>query len=65
MCGETLVMRTVTNALNPNCGNNLWGCRNYRNSSDRGCNYFKLVDEDDVMDERDLKIEKHKLKIEN
>jgi len=48
--------------LNPNCGKKLWGCRNYRNSSDRGCSYFKLVDEDDVMDERDLKIEKLKKK---
>jgi len=50
--------------LNPNRGKKLWGCRNYRNSSDKGCSYFKLVDEYDVMDERDLKIEKQKLKIE-
>jgi ABC-type lipoprotein release transport system permease subunit len=50
--------------LNPNCGKKFWGCRNYRNSSDKGCSYFRLVDEDDVMDERDLKIEKQKLKIE-
>ena len=57
-CGETIVIRTVTDALNPNCGKKFWGCRNYRNSSDKGCSYFKLVDENDVMDERDLKIEK-------
>jgi len=63
-CGENVVIRTVTDALNPNCGKKLWGCRNYTNSSDKGCSYFKLVDEDDVMDERDLKIEKQKLKIE-
>jgi hypothetical protein len=63
-CGETVVIRTVTDALNPNCGKKFWGCRNYRNSSDKGCSYFKLVDEDDVMDERDLKIEKQKMKIE-
>jgi len=50
--------------LNLNCGKKLWGCRNYKNSSDKGCSYFKLVNEDDVMDERDLKIEKQKLKIE-
>ena len=61
-CGETVVTRTVTDALNPNCGKELWGCRNYRNSSDKGCSYFKLVDEDDVMYERDLKIEKQKKK---
>jgi len=67
-CGETAVIQTVTDALNRNCGKKLWGCRNYRNSSDKGCNYFKLVDEreekDDVIDERDLLIEKQKLKIE-
>jgi len=64
-CGETLVIRIVTDALNPYCGKKFWGCRNYRNSSGKGCSYFKLVDEDDdVMDERDLKIEKQKLKIE-
>ena len=61
-CGENVVMRTVTDALNPNCGKKFWGCRNYRNSSDKGCSYFKLIDEDDVMDERDLKIEKQKTK---
>jgi len=63
-CGENVVIRTVNDALNPNCGKKLWRCRNYRNSSDKGCSYFKLVDEDDVMNERDLKIEKQKLKIE-
>jgi len=63
-CGETVVIQTVTDAFNRNCGKKFWGCRNYRNSSDKGCNYFKLVDEDDVMDERDLLIEKQKLKID-
>ncbi|KEH27942.1 GRF zinc finger protein [Medicago truncatula] len=63
-CGENVVVRTVTDSLNPNCGKKFWGCRNYRNSIDKGCSYFKLVDEDDVMDERDLKIEKQRLKIE-
>ncbi|KEH37795.1 hypothetical protein MtrunA17_Chr2g0303261 [Medicago truncatula] len=63
-CGETVVIRTVTDAFNRNFGKKLWGCRHYRNSSDKGCSYFKIVDEDDVMDERDLLIEKQKLKIE-
>lgn len=63
-CGETVVIRTVTDALNRNFGKKLWGCRNYRNSTDKGCSYFKLVDEDYGMDERDLLIEKQKLKIE-
>jgi hypothetical protein len=63
-CGENAVIRTVTDPLNPNCGKKFWGCRNYRNSSDKGCSYFWLVDEDYCMDERDLKIENQKLKME-
>jgi len=49
--------------LIPNCGKKFWGCRNYRNVSDKGCSYFKLVDENDFIDERELKIEKQSKKI--
>jgi hypothetical protein len=34
-----------------------WGCRNYKNQYDRGCSFFKLVDEE-FIDERDVKIAK-------
>lgn len=46
---------------NPNCGEKFWGCKNYKHSFDKGCSFFKLLD-DDVIDERDIKIEKQKKK---
>ncbi|AES87496.1 putative transcription factor GRF family [Medicago truncatula] len=61
-CGEQAVIRTVADMSNPNCGKNFWGCKNYKNSFDKGCRFFKLLDED-VIDERDVKIEKQKKKI--
>jgi hypothetical protein len=39
-----------------------WGCRNYKNQYDRGCSFFKLVDEE-FIDERDVKIAKLEKKI--
>lgn len=46
---------------NLNCGEKFWGCKNYKNSFDKGCSFFKLLD-DDVIDERYIKIEKQKKK---
>ncbi|KEH41474.1 transmembrane protein, putative [Medicago truncatula] len=31
----------------------IWGCKNYRNHYEKGCGFFKLVDEEQV-DEWDL-----------
>jgi len=62
-CGEPTVVRTVTDTLNSNYGKKFWGCSNYRNANDKGCSYFKLVGEDDFIDERELKIEKQSKKI--
>ena len=56
-CGEETVVRTVTDSHNPNCGKKFWGCRNYKNQYDKGCSFFKLVDEE-FTDVRDLKIAK-------
>lgn len=58
-CGDYGVIRTVTDITNPNCGKKFRGCRNYRNSTDKGCGFFKLVEDDN---ERELKIEKQKRK---
>jgi len=63
-CGELLVLQTITDESNPNYGEKFWGCRNWRNRIDNGCNHFQWVDnEDDVVDERDVKIAKQKKKI--
>jgi hypothetical protein len=62
-CGEPNVVRTVTDSLHRNYGKKFWGCSNYRNANDKGCSYFKLVGEDDFIDERELKIEKQSKKI--
>ena len=56
-CGEETVVRTVTDTYNPNCGKKFLGCRNYKNQFDKGCSFFKLVDEE-LCDDRDLKIAK-------
>jgi len=66
-CGETPVIRTVTNNTNPNCGKKFWGCKNCRNHYEKGCGFFKLVDEEQV-DDRDLlyaKLERKNLKLKN
>ncbi|KEH19772.1 hypothetical protein MTR_8g468130 [Medicago truncatula] len=59
-------MTTVTEITNPNCGKKFWGCRNWRNRNDSGCNYFQfVVDDDDKcddVDERDMKIARQKKK---
>ncbi|CAJ2636194.1 unnamed protein product [Trifolium pratense] len=64
---EELVLHTVTDITSLNFGKKFWGCRNYRNCNDKGCSFFKWFD-DDIVDERDLKIErqkKKKLKLKN
>lgn len=60
-CETESVIRTINDPRNPNFGRNFWGCRNYKNSMDKGCGFFKLIEED-VVDERDLKIEKQRKK---
>ncbi|KEH19683.1 GRF zinc finger protein [Medicago truncatula] len=66
-CGEETVIRTITDNTNPNCGRRFWGCRNYKNQFDKGCSFFKLLDEE-VTDERDLlisKLQKKNVKLKN
>lgn len=46
-----------------NFGKKFWGCRNFRNHVNKGCNFFKWF-EDDIIDERDLKIQRQKKKIQ-
>ncbi|KAL5055305.1 hypothetical protein RYX36_035987, partial [Vicia faba] len=61
-CQEECVMRTVTNLNIVNVGKKFWGCRNCINQLEKGCNFFKWVG-DEVVDERDLKIERQRKKI--
>ena len=66
-CGEIPVIRTVTDNTNPNCGKKFRGSKNYRNHYEKGCGFFKLVDEEQV-DDRDLlysKLEKKNLMLKN
>jgi hypothetical protein len=66
-CGEETVIRTVTDNTNPNCGKRFWGCKNYMNQFDKGCSFFKLVDEE-VTDDQDLliaKLQKKNLKLKH
>jgi hypothetical protein len=62
-CGEKQVLRTVTDVSNPNFGKKFWGCVNYKNQFDKGCNYFNWFDSrDDIIDAKDMEIEKLKKK---
>lgn len=64
-CDEYLILKTVNDITNPNYGEKFWGCRNWRNKIDNGCNYFEFVDDckaDERYDERDLKIARQKKK---
>ncbi|RHN41090.1 putative transcription factor GRF family [Medicago truncatula] len=62
-CGEKQVLRTVTDVSNPNYGKKFWGCVNYKNQFDKGCNYFNWFDfRDDIIDAKDKEIEKLKKK---
>jgi len=47
--------------VNQNYGKQFWGYRNYRRKLDPGCNHFRWLD-DDIVDERDMLIEKLKKK---
>lgn len=44
-----------------NFGKKFLDYRNYINDMDKGCNFFKWLD-DETVDERDLKIERQKKK---
>ena len=61
-CQEECVMHTVTDLNSVNVGKKFWGCRNYRSLLEKGCNFFKWVG-DEVVDGRDLKIERQRKKI--
>ena len=56
-CGVECVVHTVSDPMNPNCGRKFFGCRNYKNNFDKGCSFFRFVD-DEVVDGRDFKMEK-------
>ena len=60
-CKDIEVLKTVTDVMNPNYGKQFWGCRNYRSKLDPGCNHFRWLD-DDIVDERNMLIEKLKKK---
>ena len=47
---------------NVNFVKKLWGCRNYMNHMHKRYDYFKWLD-DDIIDERDLKIQRQKKKL--
>lgn len=59
---EESVIHIVGDMNNVNFRKSIWSCRNYRNHMRKRCNYFKWLD-DDVVDERDLKIERQKKKL--
>ncbi|CAK8538417.1 unnamed protein product [Lathyrus sativus] len=61
-CQDESVLRTMNDVNNANKGRKFWGCRNYRNHIEKGCNFFKWLD-DEFLDERDLKLERQKKKI--
>ncbi|KAL5099866.1 hypothetical protein RYX36_004193, partial [Vicia faba] len=61
-CQEECVMRSVIDLNSVNVGKKFLGCRNYRNQLEKGCNFFKWVG-DEVVDGRDLKIERQRKKI--
>lgn len=61
-CQEECIIRTVLDLNNVNVGKKFWGCRYYRNQMEKICNFFKWV-EDEVVDGRDLKIERQRKKI--
>lgn len=52
---------TVTNITSINFGEKNWRCRNEKNSNDKYYNFFKQFD-DDIIDERNLKIKRQKKK---
>ena len=64
-CGDESVIRTVMDSSNPNCGRKFWGCINYKNSFDRGCSFFKLIEEDynEDSDNKYAKLENFFLKL--
>ncbi|WJX20147.1 hypothetical protein P8452_09737 [Trifolium repens] len=61
LCGEEVRLKTVGDILSVNYGKKFWGCRNWRRDNNAGCDFFKWLD-DDVVDERDLKIARQKKK---
>lgn len=61
-CQDDSVLRTVSDVNSVNYGRNFWGCRNYKNHMGKGCKLFKWL-RDEFVDERDLKLERQKNKI--
>lgn len=61
-CQDDSVLRTVSDVNSVNYGRKNFDCRNYRNHMDNGCNFFKWLG-DEFVDERDLKLEIQKKKI--
>jgi len=64
-CGDESLIRTVMDSSNPNCRRKFWRCKNYKNSFDKSCNFFKLIEEDynEDKDNKYAKLEKFFLKL--
>lgn len=61
-CQDESGLHTVSDVNSINYGRKFWDCRNYINHMDNGCNFFKWLG-DEFVDERDLKLERQKKKI--
>ncbi|KAL5078936.1 hypothetical protein RYX36_007357, partial [Vicia faba] len=62
-CQEECVIRTVTDLNSVNIEKKkFWGCRNYVNHEEKGCNFFRWLS-DEVVDGRELKIDRQRKKI--
>lgn len=61
-CQDDSVLRTITDVNSVNYGRKFWGYRNYRNHMGKGCNFFKWLG-DELVDERDLKLERQEKKV--
>ncbi|CAL5186782.1 unnamed protein product [Lathyrus oleraceus] len=61
-CQDESVICTVSDMDSVSYRRKFWGCRNYKNYMDKGCNFFKWLG-DEIVDEMDLKIDTQKKKI--
>ncbi|KAL5078860.1 hypothetical protein RYX36_007281 [Vicia faba] len=61
-CQYESVLCTFSDMNNVDYGRKFRGCRNCRNYMDKGCNFFKWLG-DEIIDERDFKIERKMKKI--
>ncbi|AES79094.1 GRF zinc finger protein [Medicago truncatula] len=69
-CGDFPIIRTVNDTSNPNCGKKFWSCNNYRNSFEKGCGFFKLIEDEEFCTESkdeglELKLKSEKTKRKN